>query len=737
MSRFLLALVLAALCRAQNTPALERVLNFEAGPTGDAPTGWGLNNASVSLDNDVVHGGKWAVRIERSPGAGGDFGGISKMIPVDFAGHAIEMRGFLRCQDVTEHMGMWLRLDGEGNSPLGFDSIQRLLVKGTTEWKEYAIKVPASNEGRRLYFGVFVAGSGKVWADDLQLLVDGKPVWEAPKMELPKTVIDSDHEFDGGSRISVSSLSELQIDNLAMLGKVWGFVKYHHPLITSGQRHWDYELFRIVPAILAVPDRAAANAAINKWAAGVGEIAPCTRCARLEQESLQLRPELAWIDDKARLGDNLAATLRKIYANRPVAGTQFYLTKTPGVGNPSFQHELPYAGMRFPDSGFQMLALFRYWNIIEYWFPNRDIIGENWDDVLKQTLPKIVLAKDRDTYQLEMMALIARIHDSHANLWSSLALRPPVGACQLPVNLRFVENQAVVTGYSAEAMENTSGLKVGDVIADLDGVPVAKLVQTWTPYYAASNEPTRLRDIARSMTRGECGAAKLRVFRGTQEVTLQSDRVPLGSLKFSSSHDRPGETYQRLSSEVAYIKMSSIKNVDIPRYIDSAAGTKGLIIDIRNYPSDFVVFTLGQLLVTEKTEFVRFTSGDLANPGAFHWGPPLALNPQKPHYAGKVVILVDEVSQSNAEYTTMAFRSATGATVIGSTTAGADGNVSQIPLPGGLSTMISGIGVFYPDKRPTQRVGIVPDIEVKPTIAGILAGRDELLEAAIAEILKK
>ena len=29
--------------------------------------------------------------------------------------------------------------------------------------------------------------------------------------------------------------------------------------------------------------------------------------------------------------------------------------------------------------------------------------------------------------------------------------------------------------------------------------------------------------------------------------------------------------------------------------------------------------------------------------------------------------------------------------------------------------MISGIGVFYPNKRPTQRVGIVPDREVKPT----------------------
>jgi C-terminal processing protease CtpA/Prc len=138
--------------------------------------------------------------------------------------------------------------------------------------------------------------------------------------------------------------------------------------------------------------------------------------------------------------------------------------------------------------------------------------------------------------------------------------------------------------------------------------------------------------------------------------------------------------------------------------------------------------------VDKPTEFVRLTGGDLSNPGAFHWISLLSITPQQPHYKGKVVILVDDITQSSAEYTTMAFRSA-GAIVIGSTTAGADGNTSEIPLPGGLRSMISGIGVFYPDKKPTQRVGIVPDIEVKPTIAGIRAGRDELLEEALRQIL--
>ena len=79
----------------------------------------------------------------------------------------------------------------------------------------------------------------------------------------------------------------------------------------------------------------------------------------------------------------------------------------------------------------------------------------------------------------------------------------------------------------------------------------------------------------------------------------------------------------------------------------------------------------------------------------------------------------------------MAFRIAPNATVIGSTTAGADGNVSGFYLPGGLYTMFSGISILYPDGTATQRIGIVPDIEVKRTQKGIKENRDELVEKAI------
>jgi C-terminal processing protease CtpA/Prc len=200
------------------------------------------------------------------------------------------------------------------------------------------------------------------------------------------------------------------------------------------------------------------------------------------------------------------------------------------------------------------------------------------------------------------------------------------------------------------------------------------------------------------------------------------------------THDLEGDGARLLTEDIAYVKISSLKDVDIDAFVRRAAKTKGMIIDIRNYPNTMSIQPLGGHLVQKPTPFVLFTTGDLANPGAFHWTEPVTIRPLTPPYSGKVVVLVDEITQSSAEYHAMAFRAA-GATVVGSTTAGADGNVSRIPLPGGLSTMISGIGVFYPDKRPTQRVGIVPDKEVRPTVEGVRTGRDEVLEAGMREIL--
>ncbi|HEY2470826.1 MAG TPA: S41 family peptidase [Terracidiphilus sp.] len=714
--------------------AIQQSLPFTPQAGGTNPAGWFINpDGTVHVDNAVVHGGRWSVQFHRELASKNGFSVITRSIPIDFAGGEIELHGYLRTQDVTGYAGLWMREDGEGQM-LKLENMSSQHVDGTRDWIEYTIRLPIDENARELHFGVLLSGAGTMWADDLRLLVDDKPIAEANPQQRVLTVLDTDHEFDKGSKLQLSSLTPTQIDNLITLGRVWGFLKYHHPAVAAGKRQWDYDLFRILPAILAAPDGAHANDVLVHWIDSLGEVTTCQaeQCAPVPKSDLNQKPDIDWIRDTTTLGSELSIRLQRIYQNRPRTN-QFYVSLAPGIGNPHFDHELSYSAVALPDSGFQLLALFRWWNIMQYWAPYRLDAGQNWPAVLAEFIPKLVLANDRTAYQLAMFELVAKANDTHANLWSSLDARPPVGKCSLPVDLRFIDGQAVVTGLAGK--DAASGLQMGDILDAIDGTQVAKLTEEWTPYYADSNVAARRRDMARTLTQGDCKPVDIQLHRNGKLIDLHADRLPRDNAFKPEWHDLPGDTFQLLSPDVAYLKLSSIKAADVPKYIEEAAKTKGLVVDIRNYPSEFMPFVLGAYFVSTKTSFATFTAADLANPGAFSFGDAVAIDPGSTHYSGKVVILVDETSLSQAEYTTMAFRCAPNAIVVGSTTAGADGNVSAIPLPGGLSTMVSGIGVFYPNHAPTQRIGIVPDIEAKPTLAGIKAGRDEVLETAIRQIL--
>jgi hypothetical protein len=60
--------------------------------------------------------------------------------------------------------------------------------------------------------------------------------------------------------------------------------------------------------------------------------------------------------------------------------------------------------------------------------------------------------------------------------------------------------------------------------------------------------------------------------------------------------------------------------------------------------------------------------------------------------------------------------------------------VATIPVV--RSIRFSGLGVYYPDGTAQQRTGIRIDVEVHPTVEGMRANRDEVLEQAISIALQ-
>ncbi|RYU78287.1 S41 family peptidase [Hymenobacter persicinus] len=568
-------------------------------------------------------------------------------------------------------------------------------------------------------------------------LPDHQLTGPAPLETGPTYPADHDTAFATGSGLQLTNLSRRQLDNLAVLGRVWGFAKYYHPAVAAGQHNLDAALLRVLPLVLRSHSVQARSRVLSAWLSRLGPVPACPTCREPAPDSLRLQPDLAWLTDKKQVSAQLSRQLEHLRRNRN-QGPHYYVRLAAGAHNPVFEHESSYPRLQgsLPDDGLRLLALFRYWNMIAYFFPYRYAIGEDWQPVLNEFIPTFLGARTPEQYRLAALALIARLHDSHATLFDAdKVVAAYRGTFFAPVQVRFVEGQAVVTGYFDPLLGPATGLLPGDVVTAVDGQPVPTLLAQRRPLTPASNDAAQLRNVARDLLRGSTGQVTLLVRRDGQERPVTLPRYPAARLNMGLNNgtaDPNAPAWHTLPGNIGHLTLGSLLSKDLPAIMQQARTTKGLIIDIRNYPADFVVFTLPQYLLAKPVDFVQFSEPLTTYPGTFVRKPYYKLpEGEGPVYAGKVVILVNELSQSLSEYTALALRAVPGATVLGSTTAGADGNVSAIVLPGNIVTRISGLGVYYPDGRETQRVGIVPDVEVKPTIAGIRAGRDEVLERAV------
>lgn len=732
-------------------------LDFEQNEN-NFPLKWvafGHQDSKVYIDSVYTTSGKFSAVIE-STGSDPVFKAIGFKLPNNYNGKSIRLSGFIRTENVRDgYAGLWMRIEPE----VAAKDMRNRGVTGTTDWKKYVITLPLSpKQTERIVIGGYLTGKGKMWLDNFKVTVDGKDLDDST-LEIVNEKIDQ--EFDQGSNIIFPDLNSETINNLELLGRVWGFLKYHHPQIAKGKYNWDYELFRFLPKYLDVKTQKERDEALVTWIGGYGPIPACKTCKPTSADAV-LEPDLSWVG-KSNLSNGLKSLLTKIYDNRN-QGENHYIALHPDIRNPNFHNERPYSAMPYPDSGFRLLSLYRYWNIIEYFFPYKHLTDKKWSTVLKEYIPKFINAEDELEYELIVLQLIGEINDSHANLWGGgNKLHQLRGNRFAPFKAEFIENQLVVTDYFNPEFSDKTRLKIGDVITHIDDRTVESIVDSLKPYYPSSNKSSMLRDISADLLRSSKNTVNLKYISNNRkqihDITLyEKEQLDMYQYKVDSSE----RSFKILNGNIGYITLANIEEKDFAEIKQTFKDTKGIIIDIRNYPSAPSFFPLGAYFVSEPTAFVKITEANLNNPGEFSFqrtgyiepdysapkvgyqtGLPKYFGSSQPNsntaidnYKGKLVVLVNEKSQSQAEFTAMAFRAAKNTTIIGSTTAGADGDVSGISLPGGLSTMISGIGIYYPNGTETQRQGIVPDVIVKPTIEGIKKGKDEVFEKAI-EIIKK
>jgi C-terminal processing protease CtpA/Prc len=99
-----------------------------------------------------------------------------------------------------------------------------------------------------------------------------------------------------------------------------------------------------------------------------------------------------------------------------------------------------------------------------------------------------------------------------------------------------------------------------------------------------------------------------------------------------------------------------------------------------------------------------------------------------------VVLLTGPRTFSAAEDLAAVFQTEGRGKILGETTGGSTGQPLIFPLPGGGWANICAKRDRMADGREFVGYGIQPDVVIRPTVADVRAGRDPVLETAMAEL---
>lgn len=541
------------------------------------------------------------------------------------------------------------------------------------------------------------------------------------------------------SGFTIAYADSSTVNNLAVLCRVWGFVKYHHPAFYGKKgKNADAELFRLMPQV-AMAAKEERNRIFSGWIDGLGEFEyDRKRYARYSETPYRLEIDPVWTKDREELGDTLSETLSSLrYAVRK-GNNRYVKPLSPAVANPDFNGEDSYSEIQSPDAGYRLLALFRYWNAIEYFYPNKHLTDRDWDVVLTEYIGRFIECGS-EGYHQQLAQLVTELNDSHAMLYPTYMPRE----AYIEVNGQFIEGRLIVTPSTPAELGKPipsdapawPPLKFGDEIICVNGRSVDSIMQNVSTYVSCSNEAAlRFRTSVYAFSSIASEKYEVVFLRdGKRDTVCMTPHTDPSKRIFTDfpSYELPGG-YALIDDGIGYVDAALYSNSRSAEIMAALGDTKAIIIDLRRYPSDFMIFDFfGKYFVPEPVNHVIFTKPVYELPGCYREDRQRMGYNNPDYYKGTVIALVDSNTISQAEYTAMTVQALPKGITVGSTTMGADGNISEIPLPDGYITLISGLGVYYTDGSETQRCGIRIDYPVAPTVSGVREGRDEVLEKAI------
>ena len=369
--------------------------------------------------------------------------------------------------------------------------------------------------------------------------------------------------------------------------------------------------------------------------------------------------------------------------------------------------------------------LINCWNALKYFYPYRQEVGLDWDLVLDELI-NVCSQPDNDS-AFVLRGLLNKIKDGHG--WVSQKKK---SRGSIPVDLDFINGKVLVTETYADSLNHLLGaevLKINSEEIELYLNKMSKLhtaASTKTLYNKLLNSilfdieadqiPMTFRDIKKN-TYGYTFHTKAEIIKNKRLLKPSFNSI------------------QAVSDEIYFLNLSSFSIDELSEQISSLLSSKCVIIDGRNYPNGNARRVLKYFIDKDATinwmYKPKVTHPDNSLNKGFVKSGWMVQQSDTIFSGQSVIYLAGQNTASYGESMAAYFEALEKATIVGSTTAGTNGNFVNIQLPGELMVRFTGMKVLKHDGSQLHGIGIIPDVLVERTPEGIAEGRDEVLEKAL------
>lgn len=537
--------------------------------------------------------------------------------------------------------------------------------------------------------------------------------------------------------------------------KVWNFIKYYHPDLASGKKDADSLFLAHIPK-----DHDDFNTVVSNLTKELSNSKTLDSNPETFKDILDKNQNFNWFLKSKTLSKENKKRLENIFTNRWTKEPHHFVPQDGFTSDLPNEKEYLLADQDNLSRELRLLAMAKIWGVIDYLYPHQYLMAKDAEIKFENYLQQSLIAKSKKDFEEILAKTVSLLEDTHAfRFYNQLKYKADIFHTRYfaPFDYQIVDDYMLITKIIDSSRFQNANLNIGDRICSINGKKISQILSEKSNLLSTSNSEGlrhRLSDYQMNLIWSDDLQTKtLKVqkrntksfFTTSVEMLNPKEKSDLEAVStYLKSKIQAKRSHQLKNQDIVYFRIDQtfgmIEEVDdqeidkkMKEILDTAASKKALVFDMRDYPDwgGFVYHYIYSYFSPKENYFGKYYQQNLNSIGTFKYVsdsktyfPEVERMNTKP-YTGIVFIIVNQETLSASEWNTMNLQyTFPQATTIGEQTAGADGDIKKMKLPGGYTLEFTGNGIFYPNGKQTQKLGVHIDKKINYTDSDILAGKD-------------